>query len=166
MNQPRWTGRVGDRVLGESTAVRNPTPSTAVMPDARCASHFVRSVAEPRACVCRYLFPSSPALATGPGFKATHACAFASSRDRQHWQADGLKINRGLWKDRRKGRVRDRKEGGFRYESGRELCVPVTWLECRALRSCDKIRNRHRHRGFPACHHTAAYRFTRHTVLT
>lgn len=140
---PRWTGREGGRVLGESTAVRNLMPSTAVMPDTRCASHFVRSLAELRASVCRYLFPSSQALATWPDLETMHACAFAQSvcikvssttlRDRV--DRDSLKINSCLLKDNRKGRVRDRKEGGFRNESGREFGVPVTWLECRAPNS-------------------------------
>lgn len=33
------------------------------------------------------------------------------------------------------GRFRDGKEGRFRNESGRELGVPVTWLECSASHS-------------------------------
>lgn len=74
MNQPRWTGREGDRVLGESTAVRNLMPSTAVMPDSQWASHFVRSLVELWVTVCRYPFSSSWSLATWPGLKAVHAC--------------------------------------------------------------------------------------------
>lgn len=83
--QPRWTGSEEDGVLGESTAVRNLMPSAAVMPDTQCASHFVRSVAELWARVCRYLFPSSPA--TWPGLKALHMqlhCACALRCDQQH----------------------------------------------------------------------------------
>lgn len=33
----------------------------------------------------------------------------------------------------------DRKEGGFRNESGREFGVPVTWLECRAPHSNGRV---------------------------
>lgn len=83
MNRPRWTGREGDGVLGESTAVRNPMPRSALMPDALCVSHFVRSLAELRACVWGYPFPSSPTFATWPGLKATQACAFWPVRAHQ-----------------------------------------------------------------------------------
>lgn len=133
MNQPRWTGREGDWVLGESTAVRNLMPGTAVMPDTRCASQFVRSLAEPRVAVCTYLIPSSWALDTWPSMEAK--CAFA--RCIELWsslkgrQFEDLKVG----KKKTKGRgvlQTERKEGAFRSESGREFGVPVTWLECRS----------------------------------
>lgn len=150
-------------VLGESTAVRN------LMPDTQCVSYFVRSLAELWASVCRYLFSK---LATWPSLKALcmHACAFAACIcearcDQQRYETDNLKINRCLWWDNRKARITHRKEEVFSRRVWTWVWCPchlVGMLSSSFKPLCDNIRSRHR--GFPACRHTAAHHFTTHTV--
>lgn len=124
----------------------NLMPSTAAMPDTRCASHFVRSPE---------LLPPDPVWKP-----FTHACGFAPStciKVRSATLRGSSKSDRCTALHQHK----DRQEGGLRNEFERGFSVPVTWLECGAPRTNGSVIRSGADRGFPVFRRTATQGFTR-----